>query len=78
MIKNMIVTSAGSVLLASIVKLPALRAPIHKNSCGLSSGVRKIGLLGVAAALNTVNVFVLAAMVTEPTEFPWTSTFPTT
>ena len=69
---------AGSFLLASIVKLPALRAAIHKNSCGLSSGVRKIRLFGVAAGLGTVNVVASFPIVTVPTEFPWTSTFPIT
>ena len=40
----MMFTEAGSALLASIVKLPALRAAIHKNASGLPSGVRKIRL----------------------------------
>jgi len=78
MMKNPMVTAAGSVVLESIVKLPALRAPIHKNAFGSPSGVGKMRLFAVTAALLTVNVFVPFAIVTDPAELPWTSTLPFT
>lgn len=70
MTRNMMVTLVGSGWLASIVKLPALRALIHKNACGFSSGVSRIRRFAVAAALPTVRVLVFAAIVTEPAELP--------